>query len=145
MIGMAIYMKVDIEELQVRRARCRKSIKIMESKYGKQIGKDFGVSISSVIFDGTIIVIHNNKVIGMCGYGFTTIYGVAVIKEYRNNGVCHLLMKNCIETMKPILKKSGDDSIKLFADNPIAQNIYKSIGFVEVCAFGKEIHYDLKI
>lgn len=128
-------MKIDISELKIRKAKTKKSVSTIENKYGDDMNEitrnSFNQDVPFDEADGALVVLYNDKPIGMCIYINDYIYGVCVDKEYRNNGVCRLIMKECISMMKTVLKKEGKNHIYLFSHNTIAQKIYESMGFIE--------------
>jgi len=127
-------MKVNIEELQVKRANNRYDVENMRIKHGCEMDRitydSFHQYVPFNMADGALVILHNEKPVAMCIYAGRTIYGVCTDEEYRNNGICHMLMKECINDMTEILKKRGEDCIRLFSNNPVAQKIYEEVGFV---------------
>ena len=127
-------MKVNIEELQIRRAKSYDEIITFEEKYRDSVQnltkKSFSTN-SKFPFHasrGITSVIHNDVVIAICMYDAShTIYNMCVMEEYRNNGICKLLLEECIELMKEICSypKALIDS-----KNPYAQKVIESIGFI---------------
>lgn len=143
-------MKVNIDELQIKRAKTHRSVNIIENKYKDGMNgvtrQSFNISVPFYMTQGTVVVLHKEKVIAMCIYSEDTIYGVCVEKEYRGNGISRLLMNECIGLMKQVLPDKGFHKIKLFSHNPVAQNLYESMGF-KLCSDPKYANknYELEI
>jgi len=85
--------------------------------------------------DSFYVATVNNKVIGFI-VGLVTvekvgrIFSLAVLKNYRSNGIGKALLKKIID----VLEKKGVKKIRLEVreDNEIAKNLYKSMNFKEV-------------
>ncbi len=60
-------------------------------------------------------------------YGYISV--VTILPKYRNNGYARILLKQCVKYLKSIGIKEIIIDVK--ADNIIALNLYKKIGFKE--------------
>lgn len=58
-------------------------------------------------------------------------FGITVAKEYRGEGIGKILMDLVIQESIKNIKDLKIIELEVFANNPIAQNLYKKIGFVE--------------
>jgi RimJ/RimL family protein N-acetyltransferase len=62
------------------------------------------------------------------------VFGIIIAQKYRGEGIGKILMKSVIRETKKNIKDIKIITLEVFGDNPIAQKLYKSLGFVE---FGK--------
>jgi ribosomal-protein-alanine N-acetyltransferase len=85
--------------------------------------------------DSFYVATVNNKVVGFV-VGLVTvekigrIFSLAVLKDYRGNGIGRALLKKIID----VLERKGVMKIRLEVreDNEVAKNLYKSMNFKEV-------------
>lgn len=59
------------------------------------------------------------------------LFGITLAKEYRNQGIGKILMEKVLEEAQKNLKDLKIVTLSVFANNPIAHNMYKKMGFVE--------------
>ncbi|MGA2911096.1 MAG: GNAT family N-acetyltransferase [Candidatus Levyibacteriota bacterium] len=59
------------------------------------------------------------------------IFGIAVARDYRNEGIGKLLMDLLFEEAKKEIPDLRIVTLGVYATNSIAQNLYKKMGFVE--------------
>lgn len=140
-------MKIDINELKIRKATTKGSLKHFIKKYGD--GTDI---VSKKVFDQrmpyyaadivTSILNKDDVVIAGAIFIRDTIYQVCVDEEYRNNGICKLLIKEMLLILR---KKEFKGVIRISSRNPVAQKIYESFGFKTHKQIGDEIFYSLEL
>ncbi len=58
-------------------------------------------------------------------------FGITIAKEFRGDGIGKILMELVIEESIKKMKNLKIIDLEVFGKNPIAQNLYKKMGFVE--------------
>jgi len=70
-------------------------------------------------------------------------FGISVRREYRGMGLGKFLMKEVLKLAKKRLKPKII-RLSVFANNKIAQSLYKKFGFKKIAKIPKQIHYKRK-
>ncbi|MDO8554879.1 MAG: GNAT family protein [Candidatus Micrarchaeota archaeon] len=65
-----------------------------------------------------------------------TLIGIAILKAYRGKGLGEKLLRAIIKLAKEKLKPKNI-YLSVFADNKVAQNLYKKVGFRQFAIFPK--------
>ncbi len=85
-----------------------------------------------------LLVTHENNIIGVSGIDLKPrvedhvgVFGITIAKEYRGEGIGKKIMEIIIEEAKKNLTGLKIIILGVFANNPIAQSLYKKLGFIQ--------------
>lgn len=85
-----------------------------------------------------LFVFSDNQVIGVSGVSMKEraekhvgIFGITIAKDFRKDGIGILLMETVLKEAKKNLKELKIVTLGVFGNNPIAQKLYKKMGFVD--------------
>jgi len=140
-------MKVDINELQVRRAKTERSMRSMYKKHIVQMNRvaknSFGIDLyPNSYMDSIINIMVDDTVIATCAIHNNIIYNLCVDKKYRGNNISYILVKNAVK----IIKKNSYPCVFLDSSNPIAQHVYEKCGFIMTSGYdGGKKYYKLNL
>ncbi len=94
----------------------------------------------------SLYAIVDNQIVGVCDINMRDrieshigVFGLTVAKEYRNEGVGSLLIKIMLEHAPMVIPRLEIVELSVFANNPIAINLYKQMGFEEYGSLPKGI------
>jgi len=83
-----------------------------------------------------ILALHNEKIIGASGIDLKPrvenhvgVFGITIAKEFRGDGIGKMFMRVVIEEAIKNLTGMRIIILGVFANNPIAQSLYKKMGF----------------
>ena len=103
-----------------------------QENYARMILKkteDKQAIILNAFYKNTLIAVSNITCSERLADKHVGVFGISVAKEYRGKGVGKLLMQTIIVEAKKQLQDLKILSIGVFADNVIAQKLYKKLGF----------------
>lgn len=85
-----------------------------------------------------VLVFSDNKLIGVSGISMKEraekhvgIFGITIAKDFRKDGIGVLLAETVLKETKKNLKELKIVTLGVFGNNPVAQKLYKKMGFVE--------------
>lgn len=86
-----------------------------------------------------LLVFSNDILIGIAGLDMQTrgamrhvgAFGISIAKEYRGEGIGKLLMQSVLEEGEKNIPQLRIVELGVFANNPIAMEMYKKFGFVQ--------------
>lgn len=85
-----------------------------------------------------LLVICESKVVGVTSIDLRDkteshegVFGISISKEFRNHGIGKIFMKLILEEAERNLPSLKIITLEVFANNPIAQEMYKKFGFQE--------------
>jgi ribosomal protein S18 acetylase RimI-like enzyme len=88
-----------------------------------------------------LLVICEGKIVGITGIDLRDrtekhegVFGISILKEFRNQGIGKIFLQLVLEEAEKNLPNLRIVTLEVFANNPIAQEMYKKFGFQE---FGK--------
>lgn len=73
------------------------------------------------------------------------VFGISVAKEFRNEGLGTLLMEKIIKEAKENLPGLKIITLTYFANNEVAKNLYKKMGFIEFGNLPKGLIYKTQL
>ncbi len=95
-----------------------------------------------------LLVFNNNKLIGISGIDLLDkiekhigVFGISVAHSCRNKGVGKILMETVIEEGKEKIKQLKIITLGVFANNQVAQSLYRKYGFNEYGRLPGGIYY----
>ena len=95
----------------------------------EKINSHTGVSLYAVV---------NDKVVGVCDINMRGLieshiglFGLTVHKEFRGEGIGKLLLQTTIEEAIKQLPQMKIIELSVFANNPVAIELYRKLGFTE--------------
>lgn len=95
-----------------------------------------------------LMVFHGNKLIGLSDVAMQDkiekhigIFGITIAKEFRNQGVGKLLINLVLKEAKENIAQLKIVTLGVFANNPVAMEMYKRFGFKEYGNLPKGILY----
>jgi RimJ/RimL family protein N-acetyltransferase len=95
-----------------------------------------------------LLAFHKDKLVGAADINLLDkienhvgIFGITVAKNFRDKRIGKLLMKLVFQEAKKNIKQLKIVTLGVFANNPVAFNIYKKFGFVEYGMLPKGIKH----
>jgi RimJ/RimL family protein N-acetyltransferase len=95
----------------------------------EKIKKQMGLSIYAVVDD---------KIVGVCDINMRDrieshigVFGLTVAKEFRQEGIGSVLIDTIMTLAKELIPQLKIVELSVFANNPIAINLYKKFGYKE--------------
>jgi ribosomal protein S18 acetylase RimI-like enzyme len=95
-----------------------------------------------------LLVFNKSKLIGISditlrefAMSHLGVFGITVAKDFRDNGLGKLLMKLVLEEAEKNLPELRIIRLGVFANNPIAKELYKTFGFKECGRLPEVFHH----
>lgn len=90
-----------------------------------------GKTVLLFVFSDNKLVGASDVIMKIRAEKHVAIFGITIAKDFRNDGIGEILMKTVLEEAKRNLKDLKIVTLGVFGNNPIAQSLYKKMGFIE--------------
>ena len=95
-----------------------------------------------------LLAFSDNQLVGVSGITMgeravkhVGVFGITIAKDFRNDSIGTLLMNNVLKEAKKNLRDLKIVALGVFGNNPVAQKLYKKMGFIEYGNLPKGVMY----